>query len=466
MTRRNQLVGIKESRSRHAGLWLEKYTQNAALKATRGDQSERVALMGEITKIEVPKHYSAFHANWLRTLGSLGAQTQYAATLGSTRLTIGLGNDSVLETSITLHRTWGVPYIPGSALKGLASSYAHQRLGGDWCKGQALHLEFFGDTTQGGAVIFHDALPDPQHPYQLHSDVLTPHHSKYYTDGSVPPADWDNPVPVAFLSAQGTFTVALAISSRHVKNPERVLSLTFEILKKALLELGIGAKTSSGYGQLVLCDSEADLKLCNNKLLETDLNVDKAEAEAVALYEVTEWNPVRNSGFLTGPDQQRIYVNLKDNPGLTALSVGDSVTCREVEPFAGSQYSRATDAKLVQRAEVQAALELVAVEADVAKRAAEPIVEPPPLEPVTQGRDFDAEARRLLSNAQVPPIRARFTSNPADVVSQFLTIADRCSADVSRDVALGFRALIQELGLEARVREKPWFTRLLERTGE
>ena len=40
------------------------------------------------------------------------------------RMIVGLGQTSILETSITLDRITGIPIIPGSALKGLAASYA------------------------------------------------------------------------------------------------------------------------------------------------------------------------------------------------------------------------------------------------------------------------------------------------------------------------------------------------------
>jgi len=39
-------------------------------------------------------------------------------------LVVGLGAESVLETSLTLHRIYGYPIIPGSALKGLARTLA------------------------------------------------------------------------------------------------------------------------------------------------------------------------------------------------------------------------------------------------------------------------------------------------------------------------------------------------------
>jgi len=39
------------------------------------------------------------------------------------RLVVGLGSGSVYETSLTLHHIYGIPYIPGSALKGITRSY-------------------------------------------------------------------------------------------------------------------------------------------------------------------------------------------------------------------------------------------------------------------------------------------------------------------------------------------------------
>ena len=40
------------------------------------------------------------------------------------RFVVGLGAAHVLETGITLHRLFGLPIVPGSALKGAARAYA------------------------------------------------------------------------------------------------------------------------------------------------------------------------------------------------------------------------------------------------------------------------------------------------------------------------------------------------------
>ena len=41
----------------------------------------------------------------------------------SCRLIVGLGAASVYETSMTLHHIYGIPYLPGSAIKGVTRSY-------------------------------------------------------------------------------------------------------------------------------------------------------------------------------------------------------------------------------------------------------------------------------------------------------------------------------------------------------
>jgi cold shock CspA family protein len=74
---------------------------------------------------------------------------------------------------------------------------------------------------------------------------MTIHHSKYYSTGTEPPADWDDPIIVPFLAATGTFLVALS-------GPAKWVDAAFLILEHALRAEGIGAKTSAGYGRLTL----------------------------------------------------------------------------------------------------------------------------------------------------------------------------------------------------------------------
>src|SRR6266516_6731851 len=122
------------------------------------------------------------------------------------RMVIGMGDESVLETSVTLHHTYGVPYIPGSALKGLAASYVRQKLGEEWQKEGEAYKTIFGETNDAGYITFFDAYYVPGSGYKgqvLYPDVIAVHHQNYYQGGekAKAPADWDSPIPVPFLSA-------------------------------------------------------------------------------------------------------------------------------------------------------------------------------------------------------------------------------------------------------------------------
>jgi CRISPR-associated protein Cmr6 len=72
---------------------------------------------------------------------------------------------------------------------------------------------------------------------------MTVHHPDYYQGQGSPPADWDNPNPVAFLSAHGRFLLALT-------GPEEWSRAALEILTEALEQDGVGAKTAAGYGRM------------------------------------------------------------------------------------------------------------------------------------------------------------------------------------------------------------------------
>lgn len=240
-SRRQQLERMNPRLDTNAGLWLDKYLNSSGADDTEAKRE----LVKEVVAIRVPDAYKAFYKRWRKALEQQGIETREALVGG--RMVLGLGDESVIETSVTLLRTYGVPYIPGSALKGLAASFARQQLEGEeWQENGKHYLAVFGDTDNGGFVSFYDALYIPQGgtaEYPLAEDVLTVHHQKYYQDGSAPPADWDDPVPIPFLSATGRYLLALG-------GPAEWVELTLEILRMALREMGVGAKTSSGYGGL------------------------------------------------------------------------------------------------------------------------------------------------------------------------------------------------------------------------
>lgn len=241
----------------HAGLWFDRYIgqqKKRGEKLQNGEVESRAQLVCEVAKQPISTTYQAYFTRWQQNLAEIGAKLCEAQVRG--RMVVGLGSESVLETSICLHRTYGVPYIPGSALKGLAASYAHQRLDGEWKQGGKYHTVVFGNTDEAGYITFFDALYVPGREDKgqpLSPDIITVHHESYYQDASKAPADSDDPNPVPFLSATGTYLLALAAPDFQQDTPHtRWIDLTFQILEAALEDYGIGAKTSSGYGRMTI----------------------------------------------------------------------------------------------------------------------------------------------------------------------------------------------------------------------
>ncbi len=239
---------VRVEKETNAGLWLDKYVGDQDPKKVNSRQN----LVKEVATLPIPSAYRSYFERWRKMLTEeYSVQMREAKVRG--RMIVGLGSESVLETSISLHRTYGVPYIPGSALKGLAASYARQRLDADWQEDGKYNKVVFGNTDDAGYITFFDALYIPNTGLEgkpLYPDVITVHHQEYYQDAKDAPTDRDNPNPVPFLSATGTYLIALA--APDLQQPDGWIAVTFKIVEDALKTLGIGAKTSSGYGRLEL----------------------------------------------------------------------------------------------------------------------------------------------------------------------------------------------------------------------
>ncbi|MFZ5996178.1 MAG: type III-B CRISPR module RAMP protein Cmr6 [Nitrospirota bacterium] len=173
------------------------------------------------------------------------------------RLIIGLGGTSVIETGMTLHPLYGFPYLPGSGLKGLARAYAE--IAKDFADEETkrkLLLEIFGsdhkdpkeaiEDNRQGRVFFMDGLPTSFPKLEL--DIMNPHYGDYYSgkkdSNPIPPADYLNLVPVTFLAVAPGQTFSFALYSRDAD----LLNKAKEWLIGGLTQLGAGGKTNVGYG--------------------------------------------------------------------------------------------------------------------------------------------------------------------------------------------------------------------------
>lgn len=152
------------------------------------------------------------------------------------RLIVGMGSGHVQETGMTLHHIYGIPYIPGSAIKGVLHHWARDNKYKD-------ESQIFGTQEKRGEVIFMDAFPVDS--VNFAPDIINPHYPEYY-GGEKYPADWQNPIPVNFLTVEKT-TFRFMFLSKKSENSNCLDKIT-KWLEEIFELKGIGAKTAVGYG--------------------------------------------------------------------------------------------------------------------------------------------------------------------------------------------------------------------------
>ncbi len=204
------------------------------------------------------------------------------------RLAVGLGRASVYENGMTLDATDGIPYVPGSGVKGALRTFlinavyrpeidraADEGEAEDEALRDPAFCDLFGapadedsfyDEARRGQVTFHDAYPAPSPMPRVEADIMNPHYQEYY-QGEAWPTDDMNPTIIPFLTvtrAQFTFAVStrqndppadgrLAEESPDEHTDTR-LALTAYWLRRLLTEHGLGAKTAAGYGFFELAE--------------------------------------------------------------------------------------------------------------------------------------------------------------------------------------------------------------------
>lgn len=235
------------------------------------DEKKKKSEKGDFFKsIENPfdqKLIAAKYKRWQKVIDSFPHHKFFKAS-PEWRMVVGLGQTSILETSMTLDRITGIPIIPGSALKGVAASYAilsdpeisklaynpdTQKIERVKAEENPKFKDIFGSEGETGKIIFLDAVPIEAP--KLEPDIMNNHYPEYYSDktGNQAPTPYQNPVPVYFLTLGKKSQFAFAVASRKNESDTKTLVEQAETwLKAGLSELGIGAKTSAGYGYMTL----------------------------------------------------------------------------------------------------------------------------------------------------------------------------------------------------------------------
>lgn len=208
--------------------------------------------------------------------------------------TTGLGNEHPLENGFAFLNPYGLPYLPGSGVKGVLRQAARELASGEWgdaygwqCdeerpfsvviqkKTVALSMfdVLFGRETQSGdsehlrgVLSFWDVIPLIQGD-SLAVEIMTPHQGHYYQwkkdqQGNpieVSPHESGSPNPISFLTVPPgsgfVFHVVCDVSRLRRLAPELAQDDHWKTLLTAAFEhafawLGFGAKTAVGYGAM------------------------------------------------------------------------------------------------------------------------------------------------------------------------------------------------------------------------
>jgi CRISPR-associated protein Cmr6 len=202
--------------------------------------------------------------------------------------TTGLGNEHPLENGFAFLTPYGLPYLPGSGIKGVLRQAARELASGDWGDNAGWSTErrhllgegkkqielsdidaLFGlesadaDTQQlRGCLSLWDVIPQVQGD-SLMVDIMTPHQSHYYQkqkDAPVlSPHDSGSPNPISFLTVPpgSGFVFHVQCNTHRLRNiapdlehQQRWKTLLQTAFAHAYEWLGFGAKTAVGYGAM------------------------------------------------------------------------------------------------------------------------------------------------------------------------------------------------------------------------
>ena len=226
----------------HAGLLLSRGMTTWPADGEAGGGAKR-DLIDKAIGLNASPLYLAALMRWQQATAQEGRFAHMQVELVS-RLYIGVTRENALETGVTTSQTYGMPLIPGSAVKGLCRATAKRLKLGD----QAKQFMFGADTdseseAEAGGLIFHDAWwvgKGNEKPFVR--EIVTPHHQEYYgSEGKTAATDFDSPIPAYQIAVTGAFYFVIEGDRAWTGVAKRLLQI-------ALSDTGIGGKRSSGYG--------------------------------------------------------------------------------------------------------------------------------------------------------------------------------------------------------------------------
>lgn len=235
------------------GLWYDKFCRTwRQLPPERRDALDKDKWTGELAGVcGSGSELQQYGERQMRMIESLHGRWLDLQTVSS--FVSGLGRAHPVENGFAWHYVFGVPYLPGSSVKGMVRAWVTQWKDVE----EATRLRILGPpspvpgiapSSRVGAVVFLDAIPTS--PVELGADVMTPHYGAYYQSGEVP-GDWMSPTPIPFLVVKEGATFRFAVAPRQPEeNSHEDCTTACSWLKEAVAWIGVGAKTAVGYGRM------------------------------------------------------------------------------------------------------------------------------------------------------------------------------------------------------------------------
>lgn len=191
--------------------------------------------------------------------------TCYPGLITGTGISHSSGQKNEAKLGLSFDHTTGLPFIPGSSVKGLLRSvfpgprkenekercdFIREKMGKTLSDDEIKRLcvAIFGsdnkdkDSHIQGCDIFFDAFPVGSKNGLLDMDYITPHKDEF-----------SDPTPIQFMRIKPEVTFRFSFKLISTKLSETVIIGTDDkekLFKAILTTVGIGAKTNVGYGQL------------------------------------------------------------------------------------------------------------------------------------------------------------------------------------------------------------------------